>query len=436
MKIDTLIENAHILTMDDQFNELGNGYLAIQGGKIAAIGSMNDIPSIKATRTIDACAHLVAPGFINTHCHAAMTMFRGLADDRPLDAFLQTVWAAEGTHATERNIEAAATLGTLEMASGGVTHFVDMYWHPEATAKAARFVGVGLTSGPVFVGMDGVDQTPWLNRMELASKQVQRLKTLGADVMAMPHSCYTMDLAKLEEVARFAQAERIGVHIHASEAPSEMAMVKDAYGTRPPEVLKNSGILSSQTLIAHGVHLTHEEMKLLAVSKASVAHCPLSNAKLSSGTAEIIKLKQFGVTVSLGTDGPSSSNDLDMWQAMRHASFMSANHGGRPDGLPARDVFAMATKEGAKAIGLDDRKGSLEVGKDADIMVVDLQPPHMVPMYNVYSTLVYSAGRSDVAHVIAGGRTIIEDRKPTCDASQAITQVQEIAKTIRIGETA
>lgn len=432
---DIVITNAHILTMDDAFTEIENGFLGISDGKITAISKMDESSAVDAKQTIDASNHLVIPGLINTHCHAAMTMFRGLADDRPLDAFLQTVWAAEGVHATPTNIEAAATLGVVEMALCGVTHFVDMYWHPQATAKAARSVGLGLTSGPVFVSMDGVDKTPWKKRIEQAEQEVEQLLSLGAHVMAMPHSCYTMDYGNLEEVAHLAIDLSIGIHIHASEAPSEMAMVNDAYGLTPIEVLKDSGVLSVPTLIAHGVHLTDEEIHLLTIANASIAHCPLSNAKLASGTADIAKLMQHNVSVSLGTDGPSSSNDLDLWQAMRHASFMSANHTGNPEGLPARDVLAMATREGAKAIGQGVTKGTLEVGKDADVVLVDLQAPHLVPMYNPYSTLIYSAGRSDVSHVIAKGQVIVEDRAPRFDVSVAIKAVEGIANAIASGDT-
>ncbi len=433
---DILLTNAKILTMDHAFGEIEDGFLAISNGKISAMGKMSELPRQEAAKTIDARHHLVIPGLINTHCHAAMTMFRGLADDRPLDEFLQTVWAAEGAHATPMNIEAAATLGSVEMALCGITHFVDMYWHPQATAKAARSVGLGLTSGPVFVGMDGVDQQPWGKRIDHAEQQVDELKSLGARVMAMPHSCYTMDFEKLKEVASFAQRLSIGIHIHASEAPSEMDMVSDAYNARPTAVLKDTGILSVPTLIAHGVLLTEDEIDLLAESNASIAHCPLSNAKLSSGTAETAKLIKRGVPVSIGTDGPSSSNDLDMWQAMRHASFMSANHTGRPDGLPARDVLAMATREAAKSIGQEENKGVLEVGKDADVVMVDLRAPHLVPNYNPYSTLIYSAGRSDISHVIAGGRVIVAGKRPTFDASTAIKEIEDIAKKIIAGENA
>ena len=435
MQVETLIKNAHILTMDDKFTEFENGFVAIAEGKIVAIGGDDQIEPATAEHTIDAGGNIVIPGLINTHCHTAMTLFRGLADDRPLDAFLQTVWAAEGRYATPENIEAGATLGAAEMVSGGVTHVVDMYWHSTATARAAKFVGLGLTAGPVLIGMEGMDHTSWPDRIEAVAETIKALREMGADVMLMPHSCYTMDAEKLAVVTKLADEHGVGIHIHASEAPSEMALVDAAYSKRPPAVMRDAGLLDHPTLIAHAVHLNDDEIDMLAKSGVTVSHCPLSNAKLSSGTAEVAKLRAAGVVVSLGTDGPSSSNDLDMWQAMRHASFMSANHTGKPDGLPAQDVLAMATREGAKAIGLAASKGTLEIGKDADIAVIDMDALHLTPSYNPYSSLVYSAGRSDVCDVFCQGRHILKDRKLAADITRAVQDVRAISKDIISGAT-
>lgn len=422
---DTLIRNGHILTMDADFTEYPAGDIALKDGRISAIG---DLSGQDATQTIDAKGGLIIPGLINTHCHAAMTLFRGLADDRPLDAFLQTVWAAEAAHITPETAEIGATLGAAEMALGGITHFVDMYWYWESTIAAARKIGIGLTTGPVFIAFDGIDNQPWDTRLANAAAAVARLN--DQHLMLMPHSCYTMDADKLRAVADLAADTGLPIHIHAAEAPSEMTQVHQIYGKRPIAVMQDTGILDHPTLIAHAVHLDDDEIATLADTQATIAHNPLSNAKLASGTMRTHALHTAGVPLSLGTDGPSSGNDLDLWQAMRHASFMNINATGDAASLPARDILAMATRGGAQCIGLADRKGTLAVGKDADIAIIDTSGVHMIPSYDPYSTLVYTAGRSDVAHVFAGGAHVVADKRLTTDISDTIAEVQTLKSVI------
>lgn len=422
---DTLITNGHVLTMDAAFTDHPGGAVAIKDGKISAVG---DLTGQEAAQVIDAKGGLIIPGLINTHCHAAMTLFRGLADDRPLDQFLQTVWAAEGAHITPDTVHIGATLGAAEMALGGVTHVVDMYWHFESTIAAAADIGIGLTTGPVFIAFDGLDGQPWDQRVANAEAAIAAHP--DTHLMLMPHSCYTMDADKLRTVADLAAKHALPIHIHAAEAPSEMEQVQQIYGKRPIAVLEETGILAHPTLLAHGVHLDDQEIWLLANRQASVAHNPLSNAKLASGTMRTHDLAQASIPLSLGTDGASSGNDLDMWQAMRHASFMNTNATGKADSLPARDIFAMATCGGAAAIGLQDSKGSLEVGKAADIAVIDMSGLHMIPSYDPYSTLVYTAGRSDVAHVFAKGIQVVADKRLTMDIRDTVAEVHRLKSLI------
>lgn len=428
MTYDTLITNGHVLTMDTGFTAYQNGAVAITDGRIAAVGNLQDH---SATQVIDAQGGLIIPGLINTHCHAAMTLFRGLADDRPLDAFLQTVWAAEARHITPATVEIGATLGAAEMALGGVTHFVDMYWYWVQTITAAKAVGIGVTAGPVFIAFDGIDGQPWDTR--IANAEAAVAAHADAHLMLMPHSCYTMDAAKLRDVATMADKHGLPIHIHAAEAPSEMAQVQEIYGTRPVAVMRDTGILDHPTLIAHAVHLDDPEIAALSTANASVAHNPLSNAKLASGTMRLRDLHRAGVPLGLGTDGPSSSNDLDMWQAMRQASFMNIAATGEADSLPAREIFAMATRDGAAAIGLGDRKGTIEVGKDADLAVIDMSGLHMIPSYDPYSSLVYTAGRADVAHVFAQGRHVVADKRLTYDVGPVVQDVLRLQTMIAAG---
>lgn len=424
---DFLITNGHVITMDAAFTEVADGAVAIKDGKIVGVGPASDFGDV--AEIIDAKGGYIIPGLINTHCHAAMTLFRGLADDRPLDAFLQKVWAAEAAHINAETVELGATLGAAEMARAGVTHFVDMYWHFESTIAAAKTIGIGVTAGPTFIAFDGIDHMPWGARVDAAEEALARLAG-KADLMVMPHACYTMDAEKLRIVADMAARHNVPVHIHAAEAPSEMAQVDQIYGVRPIEVLHDTGILQQQTLIAHAVHLNDAEIALLSNHNVTVAHCPASNAKLASGTARVRDLRNASVKVGLGTDGPSSSNDLDLWQAMRQASFLNTTLTGEADSLTARDVFAMATCDGAAAIGKAGQKGELAVGFDADVVVVDRGGLHMVPAYDPYATLVYAAGRSDVAQVFAKGQHIVRDGRLAYDMREVVSAVRQLAQLV------
>lgn len=430
-RCDMLVTNGHVLTMDEDFTVVPEGAVAISDGRIAAVGRMAQAARARAGTIIDAKGGIVLPGFVNTHCHAAMVLFRGLADDRPLDGFLKTVWAAEAAHVAPETVRAGAVLGLAEMALGGVTHVVDMYFHPDATVDAARHIGIGLTAGPVFIGFDGIDHLPWPERLRFAEDFVARhCGTGGLEVMLMPHSAYTLDARQLAEVTALSERLGVPVHIHAAEAPSEMALVAARHGTTPVRALDRAGMIRPGTLLAHAVHLDDAEIALMAERGVAMAHCPLSNAKLASGTARLRDLRTAGVMTSLGTDGAASGNDLDMFRTMRLAAQMAILASGAPEILPARDVVAMATREGARAAGLGDRKGRLVPGMDADLIVVDLSAPHLIPSYDPFSTLVYAAGRSDVAHVIARGRTIVADGRIVADLADAVATVRAVASRI------
>lgn len=432
VQADLLIMGGHVLTMDENFAEIADGAIAVVGDRIAWIGPAREAALLMAPRRIDASGCIIMPGLINTHCHAAMTLFRGLADDRPLEGFLNTVWAAEAAHVTPHSVAAAAALGAAEMALGGITHFVDMYWHPEATIAAAQKIGLGLTSGPVFVGFDGVDRQAWSDRLSRARSFVERHRgTAGLDLMLMPHAAYTMDSDKLRAVSDLAMTLEIGIHIHGAEARWEMQMVAQQYaGATPLGVFERTGVLDRAALIAHAVHLTPAEIDLLARRGTAISHCPLSNAKLASGTAPIAKLREAGVKLSLGTDGAASGNDLDLWKAMRHAGFMQILATQDPQILPARELLAMATRGGAAAIGKANETGTLTQGKRADMIVIDMAAPHLTPSFDPYSTLVYSAGREDVAHVIASGRQVVCNRRLCADISQDLAVVRTVARAL------
>lgn len=432
MKADTLLTNGTVLTIDGMFRVVDDGCVAIRDGMIVHVGAMPT--DIAADTIVDAQGGLILPGLINTHCHAAMSLFRGLADDVDLGRFLNTVWAAERAYITHETAFLGAKLGAAEMALGGVTHFLDMYWHADATIAAAGEIGLGLTAGTAMIGVAGPQDGGWDDTLAAARDFATRhTANPMVDVMLMPHGCYTLDAKKLRDVRALSAELSLAVHIHASEAAWELDLVKEEYGLTPVRALADAGMLDGPLLLAHAVHLDDEEIAMLAKAGSAVSHCPASNAKLASGMAPVRALLDAGVTLSLGTDGPSTGNDLDMFKAMRLTAFLHALRTGSPDSLPARDIVALATIGGARALGLSERQGSLEVGKQADVTVVRVDAPHMVPVYDPYSALVYSAGREDVAHVFARGRPVVRDGKLVAPVDGLTEQVGRLADDIRKG---
>lgn len=434
MQVDTLIKNGTILTMDDTYTCHEAGFVTIKNGLITQVSSGPVDDDIVADTVIDAHGGIILPGFINTHCHAAMTLFRGLADNTNLDQFLQTVWGAEAAHIDPASVETGSTLGIAEMALGGITHFLDMYWYPDATINAAKHIGVGITSGPPMINVEGIDGMSWDDRIAFTKSFLARYADDEAvQPMLVPHGCYTLDADKLAQIAKLAQNADCGVHIHAAEAAWEMDLVQNAYGTTPIRALEAAGLLKQPMLLAHAVHLDDAEIAILRDANTAISHCPLSNAKLASGMARISDLVAQGVTVSLGTDGAASGNDLDMFKTMRMTSYLHNLRTGTSNTLAARDIVKMATSNGAKALGLSNRTGSLTVGKQADVTVVAISALHNLPAYDPYSTLVYSAGREDVSHVFARGTAIVLDGHLTAPIHALADDIKQLAKNIKEG---
>lgn len=438
-RIDTLITGGHVLTMDKAFTGFADGAVAIREGKIVECGAAGDLATrYQADETIDADGGIIMPGLVNGHCHAAMTLFRGYAENVTLDAFLEKLSHVETNYVSPETVYLGAAVACAEMALGGITSFVDMYWYPDETVRAARGLHMSIVAGPVFVAFPGFDDlAEWPMRTEFASAFAQRHRDADGVFPALaPHGCYTLDEAKLTELTGIAETLDLPVHIHASEAPSEMQLVRDGYGGATPiEVLERTGLLRRNCQLAHGVHLSDSDIALIAKAGASVIHNPQSNAKLASGIARVCDLLKAGVPVGLGTDGPSSGNDLDMWKAMRLAANLQSVSRGEAGALSDRECVAMATRLGAKAAGMGEYTGSLEAGKNADIIVVSTKGLHMRPVFNPYAALVYSAGRDDVAHVFASGRHIVKDRILAWEGFHTLLdQFDRIAKAIALDE--
>ena len=298
-----------------------------------------------------------------------------------------------------------------------------MYFHPEDAHRGAVDVGLRHVTGPVFFSLPGPDGLSWDQRMDLARAWPSTLADIGGPWVPpalMPHAAFTVTPDNLRDVAELARAQGAIVHVHASENEKENEDTIRSTGLRPVEVLEETGNLALRAILGHGVHLEDSEVELLADRDCSVAHCPGSNLKLASGAADFVGYRRRGLRVGVGTDGCSSSNDLDMFMAMRLTAMLARLVRDDPAAVSARDVVKAATLDAAAALGMDDRIGSIEVGKEADLVVLDLRSPHLVPMRDPYTSMVFSAGRSDVRDVIIAGDVIVRDRRPVRVSADSI----------------
>ena len=419
-----LTDLAYVLTCDDTDRIVRDGSILIEDGTITAIGPTDDLhpraEQVRAAR-VDGQHRLALPGLVNLHTHLPMTLLRGIAEDVDLAGFLRTVWAAEAAVMTEDAVEVAATLGAIEAIRGGTTTANDMYFHPAAAHRGAVAAGLRHVIGPVFFDGTGPDGLTWPQRLQALADWPDLHRAIGGPATPLtvtPHSTYAASPDRLREVVAGTRAwPRDGIqpllHTHVSETAAENADVSARFGGTPTEVLAEVGALDGRLRVVagHGVHLTDTDRAALARADASVAHCPGSNLKLASGLLSWQTWRADGIRLGIGTDGCSSSNDLDMWQAMRQAALLARLSSGRPDVAPATEILRAATIDGARALGLDHLTGSLEVGKRADITLVDLDRPHLTPVHDVPALLVFAAGRGDVTDVFVDGERVLADRR-------------------------
>lgn len=417
MRADLLIDSARfVLVCDDASTELADASVAIADGRIIAVGPAAELrESIDAERVIDARGHLVLPGLVNLHTHLPMTLLRGVAENVDLQGFLNRVWAEEARVMDPTGVELGARLGAVEALLAGTTTALDMYFHPEAAHRGAVACGLRHVIGPVFFSFPGPDGLSWEERLELARawpRIVQRIGGPYVPVAFMPHAPFTVDIDHLAQIADLARAADGIITTHTSENDSENSDTLESRGMRPTDCLQESGVLARQPVLAHGVRLDDHDRTLIAAAGASVAHCPGSNLKLASGAADIVGYRSDGIRVGLGTDGCSSSNDLDMFAVMRLAANLARLVRHDPAAISAADIVRMATLEGARALGMGERLGSVEVGKEADLILIDTRVPHLTPLHDPHTAVVFSAGRSDVRHVLVAGEVVVDDRRP------------------------
>lgn len=423
MSIDLLVHGGDVLTVDAEGTVVRDGAVAVHEGEIVAVGPAEELRArFTAAESIDAAGCLVLPGLVNTHTHLAMTLLRGLADDVTLQGFLERVLPAEAELLTPKNVAAAVRLAVAESVRAGVTSALDMYWFHEAAEQAAREAGWRLHTGPTFMDVpEPPDRLAYGDRLDWARRDLEARGPArpGTRPILFAHSTYTLNPSQLTEI--FALAREFGalIHIHASENATEVATVEVKYGKRPVELLDSLGLLGPDVLLAHAVDLTGPEIAALARTGTSVAHCPVSNLKLGCGIAPVPRLLSAGVTVGLGTDGAVSSNTLDVLGAVRQAALVH-KAGGDPTAVGAEQAVRMATIEGARALGLGEQLGSLEAGKRADLVVLDLDAPHLRPLHDPWSTLAYAAHSADVRDTVVDGRVLLRDRVLTTLDERAV----------------
>jgi 5-methylthioadenosine/S-adenosylhomocysteine deaminase len=439
---DLVVSAGWVVTVDDDDTVVVDGSVAVAGDRIVAVGPTEAVLAAHpGVARVDLPGHALLPGLVNAHSHLAMTMFRGVADDRDLDAFLATVVPLERELLTPARVEVATRAAAVESVLAGVTTVLDMYFHVDAALAGAADVGLRLLTGPVVLG-DGGPDLPGEDRshaaqMRWAERWLERHPAGDGWVPVLgPHATYTVPPALLADVRDLAAEHRAVVHIHAAETAAECDLVRSLHGERPVELLADLDLLRAGTVLAHAVHLTDAELHLVAASGAAVAHCPASNLKLASGIARVPELVAAGVPVGLGTDGPASSNDLDVLGAVRLAALVhkaTVRHGGGGDAslAPAAEVLRWATAGGAAALGLGDQLGSLVVGRRADLVAVDLDTPHAQPVHDPVSALVYAAGRGDVSHVWRDGRPLVADGEVvTVDRRAVVSALSDLGSTV------
>ena len=354
--------------------------------------------------------HVLMPGLINLHTHAAMSLMRGLADDLPLMAWLQQhIWPAEKQVLSARFVRDGSLLGCAEMLAGGTTCFADMYFYPKSVADAVIQSGMRANIGLVvleFPTSYASDADDYLLK-GLEARDRWRNHDLLSTSLA-PHAPYTVENQSFEKILTYAEQLGLGIHTHLQETSEEITRSIDQYGVRPLQRLANLGLLGPGFLAAHCVHLERDEMELLAAYGCHVAHCPASNLKLASGIAPVIDLLDAGVNVGIGTDGSASNNRLDMFAEMRLAALLAKGTSGNAAALPARQAMEMATLGAARALGLDDKIGSIDIGKFADLTAVRIADVQTVPCYDPVSHLVYAAGREHVTHTWVSGKLLYQ----------------------------
>lgn len=425
--MDAIIKDATIITMDKERRVLKNFSIGIEDGRIREIA-----PRVEgeAESVIDGKGKLVIPGLINTHTHLSMTLLRGVADDLPLTQWLnEEIWPIEAK-LEDKHVYAGALLGCLEMIKSGTTLFNDMYFSVDKIAKAVKESGI---RGALSLAIIDLGDAERADRLLKESEKIVRTYKGEERIMPFygPHAPYTCSEETLVKVKEKAERDGVGIHIHVAETEDEVKNLKEAKGMRPFEYLDKIGFLGKNVVAAHSVWASGKEMEVLKKRGVKVSHNPVSNMKTAAGTAPVAEYVKRGISVSLGTDGAASNNNLDILEDMKICALLHKVVGKDASLVPAEKVLEFATIEGAKALGLEDELGSIEVGKRADLAILDLAKPSLTPLFNPVSHVVYAANGADVDTVIVDGKIVMQNRKVvTLDEGKVLELGREAARDL------
>ncbi|MCB8923312.1 MAG: amidohydrolase family protein [Ardenticatenaceae bacterium] len=437
-KVNLLLVGGAVVTMNDAYDVLPNGAVAIRGDSIVAVGDVEEVTAVyEAAQTLDCTGQVIMPGLVNAHTHVPMSLLRGLNDDLRLDVWLGYLMPLEREFVTPEFVKLGTRLAAAEMIRSGITSFADMYYFEEAIAEETAVIGMRALLGQTILVFPAPDAPTYEDALILCRRFIERWN--GHELIqpaVSPHAWYTATPELLRACADLARAYDVPIHTHIGETRLELENCQEQNHMRTVTWNAKQSILDTKLLAAHCVHIDRDEMFQLKEAGAGVAHCPTSNLKLASGIAPVSQMLEMGLNVGVGTDGPASNNDLDMFEETRLAALLAKTASNDPTMLPARQAVEMATIGGARALHMADVTGSLEVGKRADVIVVAMDGVHNQPHFHnhedaIYSRLIYAAKAPDVVHVVCNGRFLLHDRQLTT-IDEAETKEQAAAVAARI----
>jgi 5-methylthioadenosine/S-adenosylhomocysteine deaminase len=412
--VDQIIHARWVIPVEPGHTVLENHAIAIHEGNIVAIASSDDIRAAFQSNTVhELGSHALIPGLINTHTHAAMTLMRGLADDLPLMTWLnEHIWPAESKWVSKDFVRQGSEHAVAEMIRSGTTCFNDMYFFPDTTAAVASAAGIRAVVGLIMIDFPSAWASDWQEYFDkgLSVHDQFRSDELITTAFA-PHAPYSVSNEPLQKILTYSDELNIPIHMHVHETSDEIDQGMERYGSRPLHRLQELGLLTPGMIAVHMTHLQDQEIEQFSHTGAHVVHCPQSNMKLASGFCPVQRLLDDGINVALGTDGAASNNDLDMLAEMQSAALLGKSIANDAAAVSAETVLAMATINGARALGIDETTGSLQVGKAADITAIDLNQLETQPLYNPVSQIVYAASRDQVTHVWCNGKILLDNRE-------------------------
>ena len=435
-RIDLIVKGDYVVTMDESGTVYEQGAVAVDEGLILAIGPAAEIEAgYQAIEVLDGGSRIVMPGLINGHSHAAMTLLRGVADDLALMDWLNNyIFPAEVEFVDSEFVRIGTELACWEMIRGGTTTFVDMYYFPDTIAEVVESCGMRAMISATVIDQRSPDAENADDSIAKGISFVERWKDRNSRITPIfgPHANYTLNAEQLAATRKAALKLGVPISIHISESPFELQYSQDAYGMPSIEMYESIGFFEGPTIAAHVVWPTKEEIPILTERKVGVIHNPTSNMKIASGISPITEMLAAGVRVGIGTDGAASNNDLDLWEEMRLAALLQKVDRMDPEVMSATTVLTMATRGGAIATGLGDSIGSLEVGKQADLIQVAFDDVHHVPTYDVISHLVYVTDEQDVASVVVDGKLLMKEREMlTIDTERVAAEANALAARIQ-----